>query len=140
MPRGAAGKPGELVVAFPLATRVRPAGTHAGEETLKRSIIGALVAAATPLALAQSPEDSGVVTAARFPQARTRTLQPVPVITAEDIAGGGQQTLVEVLQTLGGVETVSNGGLGQPSSVFMRGANSGHTLVLVDGMRIGSAT
>src|SRR2546430_1492381 len=33
-----------------------------------------------------------------------------------------------------------NGGPGQPSSVFMRGANSGHTLVLVDGIRIGSAT
>src|SRR5207244_8737525 len=75
-----------------------------------------------------------------LPQARSQTLQPVNVITAEDIARGGQQTLVEVLQTLGGDEIASNGGFGQPSSVFMRGANSNHTLVLVDGMRIGSAT
>jgi len=110
------------------------------EENLKPSIIAALVAAAAPLALAQSPEDAVVVTATRFPQIRSQTLQPVSVITAEDIARGGQQTLVEVLQTLGGVEIASNGGFGQPSSVFMRGANSGHTLVLVDGMRIGSAT
>jgi vitamin B12 transporter len=111
------------------------------EETLKRSIIAALIAAAAPLALAQSPEEPAVVvTATRFPQARSQTLQPVNVITAEDIARGGQQTLVEVLQTLGGVEIARNGGFGQPSSVFMRGANSGHTLVLVDGMRIGSAT
>ena len=107
---------------------------------MRRSIIAALVAAAAPLALAQSPEDAVVVTATRFPQARSQTLQPVNIITAEDIAGSGQQTLVEVLQTLGGVEIASNGGFGQPSSVFMRGANSGHTLVLVDGMRIGSAT
>jgi vitamin B12 transporter len=107
---------------------------------LKRSIIAVLIAAAAPLALAQNTEDAVVVTAARFPQARTQTLQPVNVITAEDIARGGQQTLIEVLQTLGGVEIASNGGFGQPSSVFMRGANSGHTLVLVDGMRIGSAT
>ena len=107
---------------------------------MKRSIIAALVAGATPLALAQSQEDTVVVTAARFPQVRTQTLQPVNVITSEDIARSGQQTLVEVLQTLGGVETASNGGPGQPSSVFMRGANSGHTLVLIDGMRIGSAT
>ena len=107
---------------------------------MKRLIIAALVAGATPLALAQNTEDAVVVTATRFPQARSQTLQPVNVITAEDIAGGGQQTLVEVLQTLGGVEIVSNGGFGQPSGVFMRGANSGHTLVLVDGMRIGSAT
>jgi vitamin B12 transporter len=110
------------------------------EETLKRSITAALIAAAAPFALAQSPEDAVVVTAARFPQARSQTLQPVNVITAEDIARGGQQTLVEVLQALGGVEIASNGGFGQPSSVFVRGANSSHTLVLIDGMRINSAT
>lgn len=67
-------------------------------------------------------------------------MQPVAIITPADIARAGQQTLVEVLQALGGVEVASNGGAGQPSSVFMRGANSSHTLVLVDGMRIGSAT
>jgi vitamin B12 transporter len=117
-----------------------PAGTLAGEESLKRSIIAALIAAATPLALAQSSEDAVVVTATRFPQARSQTLQPVNIITAEDIARGGQQTLVEVLQALGGVEITSNGGFGQPSGAFMRGANSSHTLILVDGMRIGSAT
>jgi len=111
-----------------------------GEETLKRSIIAALVAAAARLALAQSSEDAIVVTATRLPQTWSQTLQPVKIITAEDIAQSGQQTVVEILQTLGGVEIVSNGGFGQPSSVFMRGANSGHTLVLVDGMRIGSAT
>jgi len=107
---------------------------------LKRSIIAALIVAAAPFALAQSPENAVVVTAARLPQGRSQTLQPVKIITAEDIAQSGQQTVVEILQTLGGVEIVSNGGFGQPSSVFMRGANSGHTLVLVDGMRIGSAT
>jgi len=67
-------------------------------------------------------------------------MQPVTIITPADIARAGQQTLVEVLQAVGGVEVASNGGAGQPSSVFVRGANSSHTLVLVDGMRIGSAT
>jgi len=110
------------------------------EETLKRSIAAALVAAAAPFAHAQSPEDAVVVTATRFPQVQSQTLQPVKIITAEDIAQSGQQTLVEVLQSLGGIEIASTGGFGQQSSVFMRGANSGHTLVLVDGMRISSAT
>jgi len=110
------------------------------EETLKRSIIAVLVAAAAPCALAQNQDEAVVVTASRLPQPRSETLQPVTIITAEDIAKAAQQTLVEVLQALGGVEIASNGGFGQPSSVFMRGANSGHTLVLVDGMRIGSAT
>ena len=85
-------------------------------------------------------DDAVVVTATRFPQPRSQTLQPVTVITAQDIAQSGQQTLVEVLQALGGVETVNNGGFGQPSGVFMRGANIGHTLVLIDGMRLSSAT
>ncbi|HMH18018.1 MAG TPA: TonB-dependent receptor [Burkholderiales bacterium] len=108
---------------------------------MKRSIIAALVAVAAPCALAQSPEEPAVVvTATRFPQAQSQTLQPVKIITAEDVAQSGQQTLVEVLQSLGGVEVASAGGFGQQSSVFMRGANSNHTLVLVDGMRIGSAT
>ena len=107
---------------------------------MKRTIVAALCACAASTAWPQEPEDAVVVTATRFPQARSQTLQPVNIITAEDIARSGQQTLVEVLQTLGGVEIASNGGFGQVSSVFMRGANSNQTLVLVDGMRINSAT
>lgn len=104
------------------------------------SIVAVVALFVTPFALAQNSEQEIVVTATRLPQPQSQTLQPVTIITAQDIAQAGQQTLVEVLQALGGVEVASNGGFGQPSSVFMRGANSGHTLVLVDGMRIGSAT
>jgi vitamin B12 transporter len=81
-----------------------------------------------------------IVTATRLPQYQTQALRPATVITAKEIQQAGQQSLVEVLQSLGGVEISSNGGLGQPTSVFMRGANSAHTLVLVDGMRVNSAT
>src|SRR5690348_17658504 len=105
---------------------------------MRRLIAGFLAGISVSLCYAQ--DEQVVVTAARLPQPRSQTLQPVNVITAEDIAQTGQQTLVEVLQALGGVEIISNGGFGQPSGVFIRGANTGHTLVLVDGMRIGSAT
>lgn len=81
-----------------------------------------------------------VVTATRLPQPQSQAVQPTTVIAAEEIAQSGQRTLVEVLQSLGGVEIASNGGFGQVSSVFIRGANSGHTLVLVDGIRLNSAT
>src|SRR2546428_616033 len=37
-------------------------------------------------------------------------------------------------------ETAMNGGPGSTSSVFLRGANRGHTLVLLDGLRIGSSS
>ena len=81
-----------------------------------------------------------VVTAGRVAQKLSDTLHAVTIINARDIAESGQQSLVEVLQTLGGVEITSNGGAGTFSSVFIRGANASHTLVLVDGLRIGSAT
>lgn len=103
-----------------------------------RSLAGFLAGSVISLAFAQ--DNTVVVTASRIPQPRSQTLQPVNIITAEDIARSGQQTLVEVLQALGGVEITSAGGFGQPSGVFMRGANSAHTLVLVDGMRLSSAT
>ena len=81
-----------------------------------------------------------VVTAARIPQEASQSLQPVIVITADDIAESGQQTLVEVLQSRAGLEIASTGGFGQPSGVFMRGANSNQTLILIDGLRVNSAT
>src|SRR3989449_5147648 len=140
MPRGAVGDRRASSLHFLLQPESGTRGRMPREETLKRSIIAALAAAAAPCALAQNQDEAVVVTASRLPQPRSETLQPVTIITAEDIAKAAQQTLVEVLQALGGVEIASNGGFGQPSSVFMRGANSGHTLVLVDGMRIGSAT
>ena len=103
---------------------------------------GALLLSATARA-AETPVyrlDEVVVTASRSPQTLGATLQSTTVITADDIARSGQSTLLGVLQRLGGVEIGSNGGAGQPSGVFIRGANSAHTLVLVDGLRMGSAT
>ena len=97
-----------------------------------------------PLAFAQDPPvrigPEIVVTATRVAQRLSDALGAVSVITASDIAASGQQSLLELLQVHGGVEITSNGGLGQPSAVFIRGANSAHTLVLVDGVRFASAT
>ncbi|PWB58533.1 MAG: TonB-dependent receptor [Nitrosomonadales bacterium] len=81
-----------------------------------------------------------VVTATRSPQPIQNLVADVSVITAADIRAAGQSTLAEVLQAQPGVEISSNGGPGTTTSVYLRGANAGHTLVLVDGMRIGSAT
>jgi vitamin B12 transporter len=81
-----------------------------------------------------------VVTATRTPQPLRSLLGDATVISAEQIKNAGQSTLVELLQSQPGVEIVSNGGRGTTSSVFIRGAESTHTLVLLDGMRVGSAT
>jgi vitamin B12 transporter len=81
-----------------------------------------------------------VVTATRLPQPADRVLADVRVIDAEAIAAAGTATLAELLQARAGVEISSNGGPGQVSAVFLRGSNANHVVVLVDGVRLQSAT
>jgi vitamin B12 transporter len=80
------------------------------------------------------------VTATRTPQPVASLLSDVRAIDAEQIAAAGQSTLTELLQSQAGIEIVANGGAGQPSGVFLRGTNTNHVVVLVDGVRINSAT
>lgn len=84
--------------------------------------------------------DSLVVTAARWPQASSELIADVTVIDASTIARAGAQSLAELLQRVPGVEIVMNGGPASTSGVFLRGANSNQTLVLIDGQRVGSST
>lgn len=81
-----------------------------------------------------------VVTASRIPQLRENVLADVSVIDREEIERAGPSTLVELLQHQPGVEISSNGGEGKQSSIFLRGTNADHIVVLVDGLRINSAT
>lgn len=120
-------------------------GGRAGE-TIVRPILSVLAAGlALPGAvLAQGlPATVGeevVVTATRVPQRLSQSNQHVTVITAAEIAAGGYQSVAEVLRSRGGVEITMSGGPGQPSAAFIRGAEPRHTLVLIDGLRAGSAT
>ena len=79
-----------------------------------------------------------VVTANRVPEQLDETLAAVSVITREDIEASATNDIVDLLRRVPGVDIVRGGGLGQQASVFLRGANSNHTLVLVDGVRVGS--
>lgn len=81
-----------------------------------------------------------VVTASRSPQAAAAVVRPVQVITAQDIRQAGVSTVSDVLRSFGLIETTGNGGMGTTSSVFIRGSNANHTVLLVDGVRLGSAT
>jgi vitamin B12 transporter len=84
--------------------------------------------------------DDVVVTATRTPQPREAVIADVSLIQAEEIQRTGQTTLVELLAQQPGIEITSSGGAGTISSIFMRGTNSGHVVVLIDGMRVDSAT
>ena len=83
--------------------------------------------------------DPVVVSAMRGLSAQT-TLRDATVITREDIEAAGPLSLGELLERHAGVELRATGGPGQPQGLFIRGAGTSQTLVLVDGMRTGSAT
>jgi vitamin B12 transporter len=111
---------------------------------MKNLSIAGLASLATLGAQAQSLPaapalESFVVTA-------TRQLQPAPslrdaiVITREDLDSAGGLSLGELLERRAGVQLRATGGPGQPQGLFIRGAGTAQTLVLVDGMRVSSAT
>ncbi|MGB7815359.1 MAG: TonB-dependent receptor [Methylotenera sp.] len=110
---------------------------------MKKSTIASLIglALASPVFAAENINLGDVViTATRTPQPREALIADVSVIEAEEIQRGGQTTLIELLQLQPGIEITSNGGAGKTSGIFMRGTSTGHVVLLVDGMRISSAT
>jgi vitamin B12 transporter len=87
------------------------------------------------VANANSSINPVIVTATRTPTRANNVLADYVYIGPEEIADAGQSSLVQLLQRQRGVEISSNGGSGAIASVFLRGANSGQTLVLIDGVR-----
>jgi len=79
-----------------------------------------------------------VVTANRSPTANV--LAPTSVITRDDIERLQIYNLPTLLSRQTGIDMVQQGGAGKLSSIFIRGTNAGHVLVLVDGVRWSSAT
>jgi vitamin B12 transporter len=80
------------------------------------------------------------VTATRSAEPLTDILADVTIIDADEIARAGAQSLAELLARAPGVEIATSGGPGSTSSIFLRGANSDQTLVLIDGLRVSSST
>jgi vitamin B12 transporter len=90
--------------------------------------------------LVASADEPVIVTASREPAARHQLAADVVVIDAERIRASGADTLEELLRREAGVQITRSGPPGQPAGVLIRGAASGQTLLLVDGVRVGSAT
>lgn len=84
--------------------------------------------------------DPVIVTATRTPINVDESLSSVTVITRADIERLQPVSVIDLLNGLPGVTFAQAGGIGQQSSLFLRGTNSTHTLVLIDGVRIGSIT
>jgi vitamin B12 transporter len=87
-----------------------------------------------------SQTQSVIVTASRQPQSVKDVLADVTVIDRSVLDFAGQSSLIDILSIQPGVQLTSNGSYRSSSGVFLRGASSTQTVVLIDGVRIGSAT
>jgi vitamin B12 transporter len=81
-------------------------------------------------------EEIQITTATKSSQPLQETTSSVTVITAEQIEARGYLTVAQVLSHMAGFSIVNSGGIGQNSSLFVRGSGAGKVLVLVDGLRI----
>lgn len=81
-----------------------------------------------------------VVTASRVSTAITDVIADVSVIDRETLDRAGQSSLRDLLSRQPGVQIVSSGSYRSSTGVFLRGASSSQTIVLIDGIRVGSAT
>src|SRR5207244_10856403 len=93
-------------------------------------------AAAGPPGGEAEPLQRVVASATRIPTPQLGLASSVTVVTAEDMAAQQQRTIADVLRNIPGLNLVQQGGPGSVTSVFMRGTNSNHTKVLIDGIDV----
>ncbi len=88
-------------------------------------------------------DDGGLqlsITANRRPQSSDEPLSAVTIISKQDIEKYQATRLEDVLRRVPGINIKNDGGAGKLTSIFLRGTNPSHVLVLVDGIKVGSAT
>lgn len=106
-----------------------------------RFIVPALAAVITSIpVVAKENVQEVVVTATRTEQPITKTLAPVTLISSADIERLQPVDLLDLFNRVPGIDVTQSGSQGSTTSLFLRGTNSDHTLFLVDGQRISSAS
>ncbi|MFG6415598.1 TonB-dependent receptor domain-containing protein [Roseateles sp. DC23W] len=105
----------------------------------RRPLLALSVLALAASAHAQSNKlDTVVTTATRSPQKLSEVLADLTVINRADIERQAAASLADLLRNNGCAEMVRNGGPAATTSMFLRGADSRHTLVLIDGVKVDS--
>lgn len=95
-----------------------------------------MTAAAPSAFAADTPLDTVVVTATRTKQLRARTGDSISVLTGQLLDRQQTVSVSDALAETPGLAVVRNGGPGQTTTIGLRGAEAGQTLVLIDGVRI----
>jgi vitamin B12 transporter len=105
-----------------------------------RLLVASLVASCAAANAADSALQTVVITATREPEALGRSSADVVVIDSSAIRDSGADSVEDLVRRLAGMQVVRNGGPGQSAGYLLRGASTNGTVVLVDGVRVGSAT
>lgn len=105
---------------------------------LRLTVLAAALGATPAPAETVRQTDPVVVTASRLPEVRSEALVAIDVIDRDAIDAAATQDVVDLLRRVPGVDIVRGGSLGQQASVFIRGTNSNHALVLINGIRVSS--
>ncbi len=107
----------------------------------QQKLLVAVLCAATSLAYAEPDTlDEIVVTATRIAQPLKQSLSSTAIITQQDIRESQAADVPAILRSVAGVEINQAGGMGKTTDLYVRGTNATHTLILLDGVRISSAT
>ena len=109
-------------------------------KTLLTGLTGLLMVTSAQTTLAADEPITIVITASRSAETVDETMVPVTVIDRKQIEASGATNVPAILATVPGLVISNNGGVGQQTSVFLRGVESDQTLVLIDGVKVGSAT
>ena len=118
-----------------LSVHAAPAALLLAVPLAAAPFVAALAQEAEPVQIAAETEPL-VVEATRIPTALDKTGTAVTVITQEDIERAQDRQVADSLQRVPGLNIVRNGSFGNQTSVFLRGANSEQTLVLIDGIEV----
>lgn len=104
---------------------------------LKRPVAVALFVSFSSIA---QTDTSVQVIGTRTPTALDRVVADVVVLDREQIRATSADSVEDLLRRVGGMQMSRNGGPGQSASLMIRGSSASNTLVLIDGVRVGSAT
>ena len=103
----------------------------------RATVFASSLLAALPVA---AQTETFTITATRVPVRASEVVAEITVIDRAAIECAQGQTLVGLLAQQAGLQLAGNGGAGKTSSIFIRGLESRHTLLLVDGVPVSSAT
>jgi len=113
-----------------------------GDIMLNKTTLGVAISAALSFSVsgAEQSIEKITVTANKFEQSINDVLASINVIERAEIEASNVRDLPTLLSTRVGFQVNPNGGFGQNTGVSLRGTGSGDTLILIDGVRTGSAT